>query len=109
HHIVSDGWSRGVLIRELGRLYAAFSAGRPSPLAAPAVQYADYAVWQREWLKGAVLEQQVGYWKERLAGGAAALGLPAGHGRPAGASCCGGAAGFVVASGAEAGGCGGGA
>jgi len=61
HHIVSDGWSMGVFIRELAALYQAFSAGQPSPLEALAVQYADYAVWQRQWLSGAVLEEQLAY------------------------------------------------
>src|SRR4051812_13027596 len=55
HHIVSDGWSLGVLIREVAALYEAFSAGRPSPLPALAIQYADYAIWQRSWLQGEVL------------------------------------------------------
>ena len=61
HHIVSDGWSmRSVLPGELRRLYAAFSQGRPSPLPELAVQYADYAVWQREWLQGEVLTRSAG-------------------------------------------------
>jgi len=83
HHIVSDGWSIGVLIRELGALYAAFSQGRPSPLPALAVQYADYAAWQRGWLQGEVLEKQVSYWKQRLSGAPAALELPSDRQRPA--------------------------
>ncbi|EGH34655.1 amino acid adenylation, partial [Pseudomonas syringae pv. japonica str. M301072] len=58
HHIVSDGWSADVLTRELGLLYAAFSAGAEDPLPALPVQYADYAVWQRNWLSGDVLQQQ---------------------------------------------------
>ena len=68
HHIVSDGWSMGVLVREVAALYEAFSQGRPSPLPELAVQYADYAVWQREWLKGEVLEAQLAYWRQQLAG-----------------------------------------
>jgi hypothetical protein len=76
HHIVSDGWSQGVLIRELEALYAALSQGRPSPLPELAVQYADYALWQRGWLQGEVLEQQVAYWREQLRGAPAALELP---------------------------------
>ncbi|HEV2844900.1 MAG TPA: condensation domain-containing protein, partial [Thermoanaerobaculia bacterium] len=68
HHIVSDGWSMRVLIRELGALYAAFAEGRPSPLPELPVQYADFAAWQREWLRGEALERQIGYWRERLAG-----------------------------------------
>src|SRR4029077_10434051 len=76
HHIISDGWSMGVLRRELGLLYAAFAQGRPSPLPELAVQYADYAVWQRGWLQGEVLEQQLSYWKRQLSGGSGALELP---------------------------------
>ncbi len=83
HHIVSDGWSTGVLIREVGALYAAFSQGRASPLPEPAVQYADYALWQRGWLQGEVLEKQVEYWKEHLSGAPAALELPTDRPRPA--------------------------
>jgi amino acid adenylation domain-containing protein len=83
HHIVSDGWSIGVLIREVGALYAAFAQGLASPLPELAVQYADYAVWQRGWLQGEVLQRQVGYWKQRLAGAPAALELPTDRVRPA--------------------------
>jgi amino acid adenylation domain-containing protein len=67
HHIVSDGWSLGVLMREVSALYEAFSAGRPSPLPELPVQYADYAAWQRKWLQGKVLEKQISYWKQQLA------------------------------------------
>ncbi|NVJ15426.1 non-ribosomal peptide synthase/polyketide synthase, partial [Myxococcus sp. AM010] len=83
HHIVSDGWSMGVLVREVAALYEAFSQGRPSPLPELPVQYPDYAVWQREWLKGEVLEAQLGYWKQRLEGAPAALELPTDKTRPA--------------------------
>ena len=65
HHIVSDGWSMGVLIRELSALYGAFLRGAADPLPELPVQYADYAVWQRQWLEGEVLEQQAAYWKRR--------------------------------------------
>jgi thioesterase domain-containing protein len=75
HHIVSDGWSLGVLVREVAALYMAFSRRRPSPLQPLPIQYADFARWQRDWLRGAVLDEQLGYWKERLAG-AAPLPLP---------------------------------
>src|SRR6185369_2788188 len=75
HHLVGDGWSWGVLLRELGALYAAQRAGRAAALAPLAVQYADYAAWQRAWLTGAELERQVGYWRTQLAG-VAALDLP---------------------------------
>ena len=67
HHVVSDGWSLGVFWRELGALYEAFSRGESSPLAELSIQYADYALWQRRWLTGEVLEEQLGYWKEQLA------------------------------------------
>ncbi|HEU0052101.1 MAG TPA: condensation domain-containing protein, partial [Longimicrobium sp.] len=83
HHIVSDGWSMGVLFRELSALYAAYREGRESPLADLPVQYADYAVWQREQLEGEVLDRQLSYWKERLAGAPELLGLPTDHSRPA--------------------------
>ena len=63
HHIVSDGWSMGVLHRELSALYRAFVHGEPSPLEELPLQYADFAVWQREWLRGEVLEEQLTYWK----------------------------------------------
>ncbi|HEX2077289.1 MAG TPA: condensation domain-containing protein, partial [Longimicrobium sp.] len=82
HHIVSDGWSMGVLFRELSALYEAYREGRESPLPELGVQYADYAVWQREQLEGA-LEQQLGYWRERLADVPALLELPTDHPRPA--------------------------
>ncbi|HEV7517010.1 MAG TPA: amino acid adenylation domain-containing protein, partial [Thermoanaerobaculia bacterium] len=82
HHVVSDGWSMGVLVRELTELYAAASAGRPSPLPELAIQYADFAAWQRSWLHGEVLEQAIAAWRERLAG-APALELPTDRPRPA--------------------------
>ncbi|HEX8321936.1 amino acid adenylation domain-containing protein, partial [Longimicrobium sp.] len=82
HHIVSDGWSMGVFFRELSALYAAYRAGGESPLPEPAVQYADYAMWQREQLEGEVLDRQLAYWKERLAGAPELLELPTDHPRP---------------------------
>ncbi|MGC2777759.1 MAG: amino acid adenylation domain-containing protein [Bradyrhizobium sp.] len=98
HHIVSDGWSIGVLTREVAALYEAFSQGRPSPLAELTVQYADYALWQRSWLEGEVLQQQVGYWKAHLQGAPAALELPTDRGRSAVASFAGGAVNFALSS-----------
>jgi amino acid adenylation domain-containing protein len=68
HHIVFDGWSTGVLNRELSALYAAFREGRADPLPKLAIQYADYAVWQRHWLSGASLKEQADYWRRALAG-----------------------------------------
>jgi len=67
HHIVADGWSIGVLVREIGTLYTAFSSGKPSPLPALPIQYADFAHWQREWLQGQVLESHLSYWQQQLA------------------------------------------
>ena len=64
HHIISDAWSMGVLIEEVSVLYDAFSSGRSSPLPELPIQYADYTVWQREWLEGEVLDQQLAYWKQ---------------------------------------------
>ena len=83
HHIVSDGWSTGILIREMAVLYEAFSSGRPSPLPELPIQYADFADWQRDWLRGEVLETQLAYWKEQLLGAPALLELPTEHSRPA--------------------------
>jgi amino acid adenylation domain-containing protein len=83
HHIAADGWSRGVLERELTTLYEAYSKSRPSPLPLLPVQYADYAVWQRDWLQGEVLQRQVTYWKQQLAGVPAVLELPTDFPRPA--------------------------
>ncbi|WP_048441569.1 condensation domain-containing protein, partial [Caenimonas sp. SL110] len=83
HHIVSDGWSMGVLVRELAALYEAFAAGRSSPLPELPIQYADYAAWQRQWLSGEVLETKLAYWKKQLGGAPAALELPTDRPRPA--------------------------
>ncbi len=82
HHIVSDGWSTAILIREFIALYEAYRAGRASPLPELTVQYADYAIWQRKWLQGERLEQQVNYWKQHLAGAPAILELPTDYPRP---------------------------
>jgi len=81
HHIVSDGWSMGVLVREITTLYSAFVAGLPSPLAELPIQYADYAAWQRTWLSGEALEAQLRYWKEQLRG-LPTLELPTDRPRP---------------------------
>jgi acyl carrier protein len=82
HHIISDGWSTGVLMRELSALYAAFSSGRPSPLPELPIQYADFAAWQRQWLSGELLDRQLAYWTERLQGAPPLLALPADRPRP---------------------------
>ncbi|HEU4561892.1 MAG TPA: amino acid adenylation domain-containing protein, partial [Longimicrobium sp.] len=82
HHIVSDGWSLGVLSREFSTLYEAYREGRESPLPELGVQYADYAVWQREQLEGEVLDRRLSYWRERLAGAPELLELPADRPRP---------------------------
>ena len=68
HHIVSDGWSNGILMRELGMFYDAFLHQRPAPLTPLKIQYVDFAQWQRKWLSGDELERQVGYWRDQLAG-----------------------------------------
>jgi len=82
HHVISDGWSLSVLVREIGALYAAFTRGRPSPLAELSVQYPDFALWQRSWLTGEVLAAQIGYWRETLAGLPPLLPLPIDRPRP---------------------------
>ncbi|WP_275761271.1 non-ribosomal peptide synthetase [Ralstonia pseudosolanacearum] len=83
HHIVSDGWSQGVLARELGSLYEAYRAGNADPLPALPIQYADYAVWQRRWLEGGELQRQGSYWEQALAGAPTLLSLPTDRARPA--------------------------
>ncbi|HYR08507.1 MAG TPA: amino acid adenylation domain-containing protein, partial [Longimicrobium sp.] len=83
HHIVTDGWSRGVLYREMATLYAAFTRGEPSPLPELALQYADFAAWQRARLDGPALEPHLDYWRTALAGAPALLELPSDHPRPA--------------------------
>lgn len=82
HHIICDDWSMGVLIRELGTLYAAFAQNQPSPLLEVPLQYADFAHWQREWLQGEVLQTQLAYWREQL-NGISILHLPTDKPRPA--------------------------
>jgi amino acid adenylation domain-containing protein len=82
HHIISDGWSMDVFVRELNILYRAFVAGQPSPLPELAIQYADFAAWQRRWLQGPVLDAQLAYWVRQL-GGVTPLGLPTDYPRPA--------------------------
>jgi amino acid adenylation domain-containing protein len=76
HHIISDGWSLGVLIHEVAALYQAFTRGEESPLPELEIQYADFAAWQREWLQGGALERQLSYWREQLQDAPAVLELP---------------------------------
>jgi amino acid adenylation domain-containing protein/non-ribosomal peptide synthase protein (TIGR01720 family) len=83
HHIVSDGWSLGILVREISALYGAAATGLPSPLPALPVQYADFAVWQRDWLSGAVLEHEIAFWRDQLRGAPPELRLPLDRPRPA--------------------------
>ncbi|HEX7774674.1 MAG TPA: condensation domain-containing protein, partial [Pyrinomonadaceae bacterium] len=83
HHVVADGWSIRVLVRELSALYESFRASVAAPLPALPIQYADYSVWQREWLAGAELERQLGYWRERLRSAPPLLEIPADRPRPA--------------------------
>jgi hypothetical protein len=82
HHIIVDGWSIGVLVGELSALYGAYAEGQSSPLPELPFQYADYTIWQREWLQGAVLESQLLYWRERLRGAPPYLQLPTDRPRP---------------------------
>lgn len=83
HHIISDGWSHGILFHELTTLYNAFIRREPSPLPELPIQYADFAMWQREWLSGEVLESELGYWRQKLTGSLPVLELPADRLRPA--------------------------
>src|SRR5262249_14456633 len=81
HHIITDGWSMGIFFKEMNALYAAFIFGASSPLGELPIPYADFAVWQRDWLRGEVLERQIGYWREQLAD-LPLLKLPTDHPRP---------------------------
>jgi amino acid adenylation domain-containing protein len=83
HHILADEWSMEVFHEEIKRLYDAFSSGRPSPLPDLPIQFADFAGWQREWIKGELLDSQTNYWKNELAGAPSILELPADKLRPA--------------------------
>src|SRR5262249_52296285 len=82
HHIVSDGWSMGVLVREVSVLYRALSEGAGQALPELPVQYADFAVWQRRWLEGSVLEAELEHWRSKLAGVPSLLELPLDRPRP---------------------------
>ncbi|MEH2136767.1 non-ribosomal peptide synthase/polyketide synthase [Nostoc sp.] len=83
HHVVSDGWSMGVFVQELQALYNAFSQGQRSPLLPLPIQYADFAIWQKQWLQGSVLNSQLSYWQEQLANASTFLPLPTDRPRPA--------------------------
>jgi len=83
HHIISDEWSTNILISEMAQVYDAFALDRPAPLPELTVQYADYAYWQQNWLRGEVLQAQLDYWKNQLAGSPPVLELPMDHPRPA--------------------------
>jgi amino acid adenylation domain-containing protein len=83
HHIISDGWSIGILVREMSALYEADTAREPqAALPELSIQYRDFAVWQREWLSGRELDEQIAYWRENLRGAAPAIELPTDHARP---------------------------
>ena len=82
HHIISDGWSMGILVKEIAALYQAFAKGQPSPLSDLPIQYADFAAWQRQWLQGDTLERQLGYWQDHLSGIPTLLNLPTDYSRP---------------------------
>jgi len=82
HHIVSDGWSMGVFLQELTALYNAYIQGLSSPLNTLSIQYGDFTLWQRQWLQGEVLQQQLDYWQKQLADAPALLSLPTDRPRP---------------------------
>jgi non-ribosomal peptide synthetase component F/acyl carrier protein len=82
HHIVSDGWSSGILVRELVTFYESFLRGEPSPLPELPIQYADFSVWQQQWLRGEVYDDQISYWLKQLAGAPGLIQLSTDHPRP---------------------------
>jgi hypothetical protein len=94
HHILCDEWSMKVLTKEVSELYTAFSVGRPPSLPELPIQYADYAIWQRQWLEGAELERHLAYWREVLGGNLPVLNLPTDKPRPRGQTFKGATAGF---------------
>ncbi|HYX25073.1 MAG TPA: amino acid adenylation domain-containing protein, partial [Thermoanaerobaculia bacterium] len=96
HHVISDGWSMGVLLREVAALYGAFAAGAPSPLPELPIQYADFAVWQRGWLQGERLEAELDYWRRQLDGVPEVLELPLDSPRPPFESFRGGSQAFAL-------------
>ncbi len=82
HHLVHDGWTQGVLLREFIQIYTALRQGQPSPLSEPPFQYADYAIWQRNYFQGEVLKRQLDYWEQKLTGLPPLLELPTDYPRP---------------------------
>ncbi len=82
HHIASDGWSMSILVNEFSTLYSAYAQGQANPLSPLPIQYADYAHWQRTWLKGEVFDQQMGYWEKQLAGLPVVHNIPLDYARP---------------------------
>ncbi|WP_433257650.1 MupA/Atu3671 family FMN-dependent luciferase-like monooxygenase [Streptosporangium sp. CA-135522] len=98
HHIVSDSWSIAVMARELGTLYAAYISGRPSPLPPLPVQYADYAIWQRDWLAGPVMDGLLAYWRDALEGAPPVMALPYDRPRPEVASYRGAQTSFQISA-----------
>lgn len=103
HHIVSDAWSMGVFLKELTALYEAYGAGKPSPLPALPIQYADFAAWQREQLQGEILQRHLSYWRQRLKDAPPVLELPADRPRAARQSFKGAMQSFTIAEGVAAG------
>ncbi|WP_456439958.1 amino acid adenylation domain-containing protein [Caldithrix abyssi] len=83
HHIITDGWSTGILVREMAAIYNALSDGKPSPLSPLPIQYADFTVWQQNWLQGEVLEKHLQFWQEYIGENPPVLELPTDHPRPA--------------------------
>ncbi|MCZ7672454.1 MAG: condensation domain-containing protein [Chloroflexi bacterium] len=83
HHIISDGWSINIFVREISTLYHAINKGYPNPLPELPIQYPDFAAWQRDWLQGEVLAEQISYWQQRLADAPSTLNLPTDFPRPA--------------------------
>ena len=83
HHIVSDGWSMGVFVQELTQLYNAYCQNQPLPLTPLPIQYSDFAIWQRQWLQGDVLQNQITYWEQQLKDAPTLLSLPTDRPRPA--------------------------
>jgi amino acid adenylation domain-containing protein len=102
HHIASDGWSLGVLNRELGALYGSYVREQPSPLEVPPIQYADYAIWQRQWLQGEAPHEHLQYWRQQLAGAPPQLELPTDRARPAVESFKGALLDFQISAGTTA-------